>query len=750
MYISKFLLKLKLRKKILLLFVLTSGLSVIIAAIFSLNLFLNISIENTNDIINEKMNQIDLMFEKKNNEIDQFVYSFSLNNLFVSEVDSFKTQSAQKYLDQSLKTNSISFIAVLDKNGRMVVSSPVSSEKLYGKMILSEELRSKILRTGVISFTTTEINLERTEKDNISLLSVCPLIKLNKGVVGYLLAGNYLNSNTSEIFGYVSDMNESVNAPVVILNEKKVYAISGVSDVNDESLDFKDKLFDSGPIKNYTPYEININKIPYTFIFRSLSNENGSTVAYLGIGHEIKEFKRIRNKAYAGFMVIICFSIVFSIVLSYLFSARITKPIIAIVDGAKKIANSNFDDTIHVASHDEIGLLAFEFNDMSKKLNDTLNKLKREIKEREIAEIEVKRLNSALEDKIKERTAELEIVNKNLNESIENLKLTQNQLIETEKMAALGLLVAGIAHELNTPLGAIQSSNRNIQLILAEILPDLPEFLSKLNTEEYSLFTFLYHYALNSKLVLNNSKEERVKKRKLMNTLSDQNIENAQSISEMLVEIGVDEIIDNYMPFLRNKNALAIIRIVNKIFWLRNSSEIIKTGIEKSSKVVIALKTYSHQEVSEEKLEVDVAKEIEIILTLMHNTIKTGVEVIREYDDNAVVMCSPDKMNQVWINLITNALQAMNYSGILKIRINKKGKFLSVSFTDNGPGIPPEYNDKIFSSFFSTKKSGEGTGLGLYISKIIVEEHGGTLHYESVKGRTVFIVDLPIYESTNE
>jgi signal transduction histidine kinase len=750
MKINEFLSNLKLRKKILLLFVVTSGLSVIIAAIFSLNLFLNISIENINEIIDEKMNQADLMFEKKQDEIDQFVYSISLNNLFVSEIESFNNQSAQKYLNQLLKTNKINFVAFLDKNGKIVLSSPVRGAQLGDKTILSEEARLKIIRTGVVSFVTTEIDLNLKPADNISLISVCPLVKLNKGVVGYLLAGKYLNNNASDIFGYVSDVSENLDAPVMIINSKKVYSLSGISDVDNGSFDFKDKLFHDGPIRNYTPYEIYIKAMPYSFIFRSLNNENDSTVAYLGIGHPINDFIRMRYQAIVGFSVIIGFAIIFSVVLAFLFSAKITKPIIAIVDGAKKIAESNFDDTIEVSSHDEIGLLAFEFNDMSKKLKDTLSKLKLEINEREVAEIEIKRLNADLEDKIKKRTAELQITNTSLHESIENLKYTQNQLIETEKMAALGLLVAGIAHELNTPLGAIQSSNRNMQSILAEILPNLPEFLSRLNKNEYSLFTHLYNYALKNRLVLNNSKEERAKKKKLMNVLSENNIENAQSVAEMLVEIGVDEDINVYIQHIKHENAYSIIRIVNKIFWLRNSSEIIKTGIEKSSKVVIALKTYSHQEVSGEKIEVDVVKEIELILTLMYNSIKTGVDVVRKYEDNAVVMCSPDKINQVWINLINNSLQAMNYSGILEIKIFKNGKYLSVSFTDNGSGIPPEYKNKIFSSFFSTKKSGEGTGLGLYISKIIVEEHGGRLYYESEEGRTVFTVELPMHESVNE
>jgi signal transduction histidine kinase len=107
-------------------------------------------------------------------------------------------------------------------------------------------------------------------------------------------------------------------------------------------------------------------------------------------------------------------------------------------------------------------------------------------------------------------------------------------------------------------------------------------------------------------------------------------------------------------------------------------------------------------------------------------------------------MCYPDDLNQVWTNLVHNALQAMDYKGILTIETQQQEGNIFVKFTDNGKGIPPEVKPKIFQPFFTTKSAGEGSGLGLDIVRKIVEKHEGTIAVESVPGQTTFTVSLPI------
>jgi signal transduction histidine kinase len=135
---------------------------------------------------------------------------------------------------------------------------------------------------------------------------------------------------------------------------------------------------------------------------------------------------------------------------------------------------------------------------------------------------------------------------------------------------------------------------------------------------------------------------------------------------------------------------------------------------------------------------------IETILTLYQNQLKQGVEVIRNYRDLPPILCYPDELNQVWTNLIHNALQAMANRGTLILEVTQVAAQAQISITDSGSGIPPEIKSKIFEPFFTTKPPGEGSGLGLDIVKKIITKHGGQITVESQPGRTTFSVLLPI------
>ena len=134
--------------------------------------------------------------------------------------------------------------------------------------------------------------------------------------------------------------------------------------------------------------------------------------------------------------------------------------------------------------------------------------------------------------------------------------------------------------------------------------------------------------------------------------------------------------------------------------------------------------------------------EIETILTLYQNKIKYAVEVIQTYQTNEKCIGNRDKLNQVWINLLNNGLQAMSYKGKLEIRTELNKSWIVVSFIDSGIGIPKEIQDKIFDPFFTTKKHGEGIGIGLDICKKIITNIGGKIEFESYPGRTQFSVWL--------
>ena len=156
----------------------------------------------------------------------------------------------------------------------------------------------------------------------------------------------------------------------------------------------------------------------------------------------------------------------------------------------------------------------------------------------------------------------------------------------------------------------------------------------------------------------------------------------------------------------------------------------------------MALKIYGHNETHGQLVPHDVIKDIELVLTLYYNQTKYGVEIERRYEEVPPVLCYPDKLHQVWVNIINNALQAMNNKGKLIIAVAKMEDKVRVSITDNGPGIPESIMDRIFEPFFTTKKLGEGTGLGLDIVKRVVNEIGGEISVESRKGETTFHILL--------
>ncbi|NJN86142.1 MAG: GHKL domain-containing protein [Leptolyngbyaceae cyanobacterium SL_7_1] len=135
-------------------------------------------------------------------------------------------------------------------------------------------------------------------------------------------------------------------------------------------------------------------------------------------------------------------------------------------------------------------------------------------------------------------------------------------------------------------------------------------------------------------------------------------------------------------------------------------------------------------------------------MTIYHNSLKHGIEVIKHYEPVPQILGYPDELNQVWTNLVHNAIQAMNNQGTLTIRLFQQGEAVVVQFTDSGCGIPPEIQLKIFDPFFTTKPVGEGSGMGLSIVKRIIDRHQGDITLKSQQGHTTFSVSLPMPSTT--
>ncbi len=440
------------------------------------------------------------------------------------------------------------------------------------------------------------------------------------------------------------------------------------------------------------------------------------------------------------------------IVIAIWMAGTLTGKITRIIHGIKKFQAGDHDFRLRMSSGDEIGQLCSSFNQMAgniqqyigevenaKTVTEQVNKqLEQEIAERTSAQEELSRHRDHLEEMVQERTTELE-------KTIQERERAEKELIQAEKMAALGQLIAGIAHEINTPMGAIKSSGSNIKDAMEKVQADMPALQKKLETNDLDLFYELLRHS-QQKTVLLTSREERKLVRAISAELDAAGIRNSRKVAFFMVQLNATENWQQYMPLLQHQESEFILETAYGLHAVSANTNNINQAVNRISKIIYALKSFIRQGDSNEVTETDIVEGMETVLTIYHNQIKQNTELIKKYEPVPHIMANPDELNQVWTNLIHNALQAMEYKGTLTISIGLQKDDVVIAVTDTGCGIPQEHREKIFEVFFTTKKRGEGSGLGLDIVKKIVQKHGGTISLESTVGKgTTFYVSLPAH-----
>jgi len=333
---------------------------------------------------------------------------------------------------------------------------------------------------------------------------------------------------------------------------------------------------------------------------------------------------------------------------------------------------------------------------LSLALADKINILKKEKEQEQHDRLEavkenerlIREQNLLLEEKVKNRTHELEV-------TLRNLQNTQTQLVNQEKMASLGQLTAGVAHEINNPINFVSSNINPLKRDISDVI-EIMDAYRQMGIKEFSP-------------------------------------ETLKQLNNLEKEIDLDYVRDEIDQLLQG----------------------MEDGAKRTVEIVKGLKLFSRVDEQDVK-KVDLHAGISSTLVLLNSSMSNKIKIIKDFGDVPMVDCLAGKINQVFMNIVNNAVHALtenlevNPNPVIVIKTSTEGEYAKIEIIDNGPGIPDHVKERIFEPFFTTKAVGKGTGLGLSIVYSIIEKHHGTLDVESVPDAgTSFIIKLPITQKTS-
>lgn len=334
---------------------------------------------------------------------------------------------------------------------------------------------------------------------------------------------------------------------------------------------------------------------------------------------------------------------------------------------------------------------------------------------------------------------------------LDRLKSDQVSLRQSEKMAQLGTLTAGVAHELNNPAAAVKRSSEQLvgairSLDAAYVHICRLGFDEDQWTELNQLAEKAYQSAsvpLELDALTRSDRESQIEE-----WLEDHEVENSWMIAPNLVNLnfGEKELATLAAKFA-DERLMCIIEWLDATFTVYSLLNELALGSGRIFGIVKSLKSYAYLDQAPVQ-SVDVCEGLDDTLTILHSKLKTNINVKKEYaSDLPEIMGYGSELNQVWTNILDNAIDALSEQdgAQILIRTRQESDWIVVEIEDNGPGIPEDVRSNIFDAFFTTKGPGKGTGLGLNISyNIVVQKHRGDIKVDSEPGRTTFQVWLPI------
>lgn len=483
----------------------------------------------------------------------------------------------------------------------------------------------------------SEFSMVEPGQKKMSMILISKITSTSGRHIGYLEQIFNIDRN------FTFRLKERMKLELAFLNETGEVAVSS----NNDFYDYRKNYFSPyTKEKDETFFDLSIRGTAYGFIMYPL--DWGDVQLFLALGASKQEAQAVlRNVNYAFFSVVgfIIFLLTITIILT---SNVILKPLYELIEGIQNFRDGQNPIEIQSRSSTEIGLLTDAFNSLGRRVTSARKELTAKISELESTNVE--------------------------------LKEAQSQLVHTAKMASLGQLVAGVAHELNNPIGFIYSNMSHLS--------------------EYS-----------QKLI----------------QIAETAEKDPSKVSALNKELELDYIKKDLPKLIAS----------------------CEDGARRTRDIVIGLRNFSRIEEAKSK-DISVNESLENTLNLLSGEIKNRIEVHKDFADVPLVHCNAGQINQVLMNILSNALQAIEGQGKIWlstkfVKADPAGPSVHISIQDSGKGMSPQVMEKIFDPFFTTKAVGQGTGLGLSISYGIIEAHGGDIKVKSEVGvGTEFLITLPI------
>lgn len=587
--------------------------------------------------MNGNEREIVTIFKEYDEVLAASIKAHSTDKSFIYHFTTGAIAEARAEMTQQMRSSIAHRIQVFSREGRLEIS-------------LYRDAKGDIQRQSSLEGTHVYLNekfleqlkgipgkrdLEFLSSNRLDLIHIAAVRTASGRIVGYLEELIHVDPS------FLKDLSRRLEAEIAMISEDGASVISSHEDFKAYPRDF----FTSKLIgKTQLYFDLKVRGAPYGFMLSTLNW--GEKKILLAVAASKVESQSLQKKLNYAFFTVVGVIALLLVVISFFFSKLFFRPLNTLVQAIEKVSLDGGQVEINDYSDTEIGVLARSFNEMSKRVHEAQLKLKNNI-------VELERANLAIRE-------------------------TQGMLVHSAKMASLGQLVAGVAHELNNPIGFIYS-----------------------------------------------------------------NMDHLRDYSEKLIAlIRVAE--ESPKDLLKQKQNVDFEYIVKDLPKLIKSCE---EGAKRTRDIVIGLRNFSRIEETQTK-EMNVEEGIDTTLSLLSGELKDRIDVHKDYGGVPLLLCNPSEINQVLMNVLANAAQAIDGTGSIFIRTYKSGDRISISIRDTGRGIKSDVIDRIFDPFFTTKSLGSGTGLGLSISYGIIKKHGGDIKVTSKPGSgSDFTIELPLAAS---